>query len=136
VDALYGLLLSIRVKPKSEDATAPGPFKIFNGIKSDHPSIVEERNRGESAGVILGDLGPNADIFLFKAFFEARGGARIGATTSRAVALIHEAIHLQGFRDRDFTEGNFRGSAALSTFIIHSCVSPLFDHNDLAIVVQ
>lgn len=77
---------------------------------------------------------PDADIFLFAGFFNARGGARIAPDPSRAVALIHEAIHLQGFRD--FTEGSFRGSRALNTFVIHSCISPLFDHNVLSIVVR
>ena len=131
---LMGALLTMQAKPEGQDATTHGQFRVFNGETSEHPSIA-----GHGAGlggVILGPAGPTADIFLYAGFFNARGDARIAPLPSRAVALIHEAIHLQGFHDGDFREGGFKGSKALNTFIIHSCISPLFNHNDLSIVVQ
>jgi hypothetical protein len=66
---------------------------------------------------------------LKNAFFNARGSAKIGGEISRALALIHEAVHLTGKSD-----AFFGGSPKLNDVVIHACWSKLYGHNDLAIV--
>lgn len=66
---------------------------------------------------------------LRDAFFGARGAAKINGEVSRALALIHEVVHLAGK-----TDANFGGSSKLNDVIIHACFSKLYGHNDLAIV--
>jgi hypothetical protein len=65
------------------------------------------------AGFIFGQ-----DVMLRDAFFNARAGARIGGEVSRALALIHEAIHLTGKSDV-----SFGGSSKLNHVVIHSCLA-------------
>lgn len=81
--------------------------------------------RGKGAGAFI--YGQN--IMIRNAFFNARGGARVDANVSRAIALIHEAVHLTGKSDADF-----KGSSKLNDLITKGCYSKLYGHNDLAIV--
>jgi hypothetical protein len=80
---------------------------------------------GKGAGGFI--YGP--DVMLRKAFFSGRGGAKIAPDISRALALIHEAVHLTGRGDAFFS-----GSSKLNDVVIHACWSRLYGHNDLAIV--
>ena len=63
------------------------------------------------------------------AFFNARGSAKIIGEVSRALALIHEVVHLTGKSD-----AFFGGSSKLNDAVIHACFSKMYGHNDLAIV--
>ena len=115
------------LKPRSDtDSTSRG-FNIFDAEKSANQKVQAflQTERGKGAGAFV--LGQ--DVFVRSSFFNARGVARIGPTESRALALIHEAIHLTGKSDKDFG-----GSSKLNELVIKSCFSKSYGYNDLAIV--
>ena len=81
--------------------------------------------KGANAFVLTSDT----NIYLRKNFFNARGGSAIAGQTSRALTLIHEAIHVAGYSD-DY----FGGSTKLDDVVIKSCWSRFYGHNDLSTV--
>ena len=127
--ALLETIRTFRVKPNTANEEEWGPFDIINGSESVNANIVAWRRSVPGAGGFIDPLGRG--VVLLRGFLGGRPGAQIGFDRSRAVALIHEALHLQGFRDRDF-----EGSANLNTFIIQSCVNKRLTHDDLSIVVN
>jgi hypothetical protein len=119
------LAFSWRVKPATADETEWGPFDIINGGASRASDI----QNPPGAGGYIDNAGRG--IVLLTGFFNGVPGRRIDFDRSRGVALIHEAIHLQGIHDADFG-----GSANINTFIIQSCIDKNLSHNDLSIVVN
>lgn len=69
VAGLFQLLLLIQVKSDSQDPTVHGPFRIFNGQTSQHPSILPvaaQPIETRPGGVILGDAGPRCGYLPFR----------------------------------------------------------------------
>ncbi len=116
---------NLNARPDSDPSTKG--YNIFYAEKSTDPQVQQflKTERGKGAGAFI----YGQDIMVRNAFFNARGGAAIGGETSRALALIHEAVHLTGKSDADFG-----GSSKLNDVVIHACWSKLFGHKDLAIV--
>ncbi|MCA1593393.1 MAG: hypothetical protein LC754_12240 [Acidobacteria bacterium] len=102
-------------------------YNVFYAEKSTDPQVQQflKTERGKGAGAFI----YGQDVMVRDAFFNARGGAAIGGEISRALALIHEAIHLTGKSDADFG-----GSSKLNDVVIHACWSKLYGHKNLAIV--
>jgi hypothetical protein len=116
---------NLKARPDS-DPSIRG-YNIFYAENSTDPQVQQflQTERGKGAGGFI----YGQDVMLRKAFFNARGGANISGEISRALALIHEAVHLTGKSDEFF-----RGSSKLNDVVIHACWSKLYGHNDLAIV--
>jgi hypothetical protein len=55
------------------------------------------------------------------AFFNARGAAKINGEVLRALALIHEVVHLSGKSD-----AFLGGSSKLNDVVIHACFSKIY----------
>lgn len=134
VNTLLRTVIDLRTKYYLDDESEWGPFDLINGAKSEDPNIVAWRRSSSGAGGFIDPLGRG--IVLLSGFFGGFPGRRIGFDRSRAVALIHEAIHLQGIHDTDFDSNGTEGSRNLNTFIIQSCVNKRWSHNDLSIVVR
>jgi hypothetical protein len=116
-----------KLSARAELDSSVKDHNIFYAEKSTDPQVKDflKTESGKNAGgFIFGQ-----DIMLRNAFFNAHGSAKIDPTISRALALIHETIHLTGKSD-DF----FGGSSKLNDVVIKACYSKLFSHNDLAIV--
>lgn len=109
----------VRIKPNTADETTIGDYDVFNGGESTDDVIVRHRTTHDNvAGIIYISYVTNRSyIALYKLFHSGGPNRGIGYPRSRAVALIHEAIHLLGVRDEDFG-----GSQNLTTFIIKSCI--------------
>ena len=116
---------NLKARPDS-DPSSQG-YNIFNAEKSTDPQVQQflQTEAGKGAGGFI----YGQDVMLRNPFFNARGGAKIGGEISRALALIHEAVHLTGKSD-----AFFGGSSKLNDVVIHACWSKLYGHNDLAIV--
>jgi len=108
--------------PSIHDDIAGHEYNVFDGSGSDIPGIRQKRGRDVGAVDLDG-------IFLFEEFFgpAINPGARIGLDQTRAIAFLHEVIHTLGFRDDDYGNDPVWG---LQDFIIKSCVSKNYDHND------
>ncbi len=115
---------NLKARPDSDPSTKG--YNIFYAEKSTDPQVQQflQTESGKGAGGFI----YGQDVMLRKAFFNAHA-ARIGADISRALALIHEAVHLTGKSD-----AFFGGSAKLNDVVIHACWSKLYGHKDLAIV--
>ena len=116
---------------KARPATDPSSqgYNIYYGEKSTEPKAQAFMltDRGKGAGAFI--MGQS--IMVRGAFFNARGGARIDGEISRALALIHEAIHIGPTGKGDLF---FKGSSKLNDIIIHGCWNKLYGHDDLATV--
>ncbi|MFY9557689.1 MAG: RHS repeat-associated core domain-containing protein, partial [Blastocatellia bacterium] len=135
VNTLLRKVIDLRIKYYLDDESVWGQFDLINGAKSQNPNIVAWKNSVPGAGAFIDP--PGRGIVLLSGFFGGTPGppGRIGFDRSRAVALIHEAIHLQGIHDTDFDSNGIEGSRKLNTFIIQSCVNKRRTHSDLGIVV-
>ncbi len=102
-------------------------YDVFRADKSADPQVQQfiQTEKGKGAGAFIW----GQDIMVRDQFFAARGGSGISPDVSRALALIHEAIHLTGP-----TDAQFGGSAKLNDLVIKSCYSKVYGHNDLSIV--
>ncbi|MFY9607376.1 MAG: RHS repeat-associated core domain-containing protein [Blastocatellia bacterium] len=136
VPHLYTILRLWRngIKPDTSDESMMGPYHVINGADSEALDIAGFRRRNPLAGAtIFGQA-----VWIYGPFF---GGGinrpgQLGFRRSRAVALIHEAIHTGGVSDLDFDTVRVIGSRKLNTFIIKSCVDKNKSHNDLNFVVH
>lgn len=133
-DKLEQELFNLLMKPEGLDESVPGtePFSggsyiVFDGSASQLDGI--NKLRGRDVGAVY-DL---SYIFLFNTFFgpQTNPGARIVLDETRALALLHETIHLFNFRDEDFSD-NGKDPFGLQDFIIKSCINPHYDHKDTA----
>lgn len=122
VNKIFGTL---KARPASDPSTQG--YNIFYAEKSTDPQVQQflQSPLGKGAGGFI----YGSDIMLRDSFFNARGGSKIAPDVSRALALIHEVIHLSG-RDDAF----FHGSSKLNDVVIHACWNKLYGHNDLSIV--
>jgi YD repeat-containing protein len=116
---------NLKARPDT-DPSSQG-YNIFDAEKSTDPQVQQflQTEKGKGAGGFI----YGQDIMLRKAFFNARGGAKIGGEVSRALALIHEVVHLTGKSD-----AFFGGSQKLNDVVIKACFNKLYGHKDLAIV--
>jgi len=119
------IFATLAARPLS-DLSSSG-YNIFDAETSTDPMIQQflQSERGKASGGFI--AGQN--IMLRNAFFSARGSAKINGEVSRALALIHEVIHLTGKNDSDFG-----GSAKLNDVVIRACFNENYGHKDLAIV--
>jgi len=136
---LVGKILSrILTKPDSVDSGGRmrDPWRIFNGDTTEDPDASTFKSRPGIPAIVIPRAGglTDGDIYIFPLFFNASGGAHINIFLSRAVVLIHEAVHLTGKHDVDFSKTNDQvdGSHNLTDIVIHSCVSKLYGFKDLA----
>ncbi|MFY9573602.1 MAG: hypothetical protein WAV20_19565, partial [Blastocatellia bacterium] len=127
-------LINLYAKPEGLDESVPGtePFSgrtytVFDGSLSQLDEI--RKVRGKDVGTVY-DL---SYIFLFNEFFgpQTKPGSRIELDQTRALALLHETIHLFDFNDKDFSNDG-KDPFGLQDFIIKSCINPNYDHNDTA----
>jgi YD repeat-containing protein len=118
-----------RLKARPDSATSSQGYNIFYAEKSTDPQVQQflqtEKGKG-SGGFIYGQ-----NVMLRDTFFGASGAKKISPDISRAIALIHEAVHLAGLGD-----AFFGGSAKLNDIIIKACWVKLYGHNDLTFIVQ
>jgi hypothetical protein len=124
VEKLINKFNDLKARPKS-DPSSKG-YNIFDAEKSTDQNVKNFLNseKGKGAGAFIW----GQDIMVRKAFFNANPGRKIPFDASRALALIHEAIHLIGKSDADFG-----GSAKLNDLVIKSCYNRTYGHNDLTI---
>jgi hypothetical protein len=115
------------LKARPDSAPSSKGYNIFYAEKSTDPQVTQflQTESGKGAGGFI----YGQDVMLRKAFFNAHGGKGIGPEISRALALIHEAVHLTGKSD-----AFFGGSPKLNDVVIHACWSKLYGHNDLSLV--
>ncbi|HWS56393.1 MAG TPA: hypothetical protein VN228_19805, partial [Pyrinomonadaceae bacterium] len=115
-------------KPRPDSAPSSVGYNIFYAETSTEPGARQfmQTERGKGAGAFV----YGQDIMVRDKFFGAHGGAKISVGASRALALIHEAIHLTGR-----TDASFGGSSKLNDVVIQACFSRLYAHNDMSIVV-
>lgn len=115
------------LKPRAETDPSFMGFNMFRADQSTEPAVMKfiKSEKGKGAGAFIA----GQSIMVRDKFFGGRSSS-IDPTNSRAIALIHEAIHLTNKKDADFG-----GSSKLNDVIIKGCVSRLFGHKDLAIVV-
>jgi len=116
---------TLSARPDSVQSTHG--YNVFYAEMSTDPQAQQfmQTEKGKNAGAFIF----GQDVMVRDNFFRARGGAKITPDPSRALALIHEAIHLAGLGD-----AYFGGSAKLNDIVIKACWSPLYSHKDLAIV--
>jgi RHS repeat-associated protein len=133
--AVASILESLRIKPNTADETVPGDFDVLNGGESTLMTDFRRRNPSVPAAVAREPGG--TFMYLFRIFHQGGPSNRgIRYERSRAVVLIHEAIHLSGFRDTDFGPDQVTGSHNLSTLIIKSCIDKNKDVSHLSIVPE
>ena len=117
------------LKARPDSATSSQGYNILYAEKSTDPQVQQflQTEKGKGAGGFI----YGQSVMLRDPFFGASGAAKITPDISRAIALIHEAVHLTGLGD-----AFFKGSAKLNDVIIHACWNKVYGHNDLTFIVN
>lgn len=117
-------------------STIVGHYRLFDqqhaGTDFENPNIVKQRSEVQRRTFddLFGKWSTATDRINGKKL-KYKSGSRIGLDQTRALALLHEAIHLFDFNDKDFS-ANGKDPFGLQDFIIKSCINANYDHNDTA----